>query len=196
MTVGERLIGIGTTRAPKIHAVERALRELRQRFPEFLSGDIRLEPRNSPSGVSETPRSREETMRGARHRASSVYDELCSEGKIPALAVGLEGGVAHDESAPLLEAWAYATDGSRGYFGGSGSIPLPHGLSELVLVEGLELRLAADRYFGRLGVADKEGTFGVLTRMMVSREEAFARSLIHALAPFYNEVGYELGNKG
>ncbi len=196
MNVGEALIAIGTTRAPKIRAVARALAELRERFPDFLPGEIRLESRSVSSGVSATPRSTEETMRGARQRACSVYDELRAEGTTPVLGVGLEGGVALTESAALLEAWAYVTDGRRGYFGGSGSIPLPEGLSEPVLVQGLDLGFAADRYFGRREVAGSEGTFGILTRMMVSREQAFARSLIHALAPFYNGLGYGFENKG
>jgi non-canonical (house-cleaning) NTP pyrophosphatase len=196
MIVGERIIAIGTTRAPKIRAVERALGELRQRFPEFLPGEIRLESRSVSSGVPATPRSTEEIMKGARERASSVYDELRSEGKTPVLAIGLEGGVAIPMGVPLLEAWAYVTDGRRGYFGGSGSIPLPQALSEAVLVEGLDLGVAADRYFGRQEVAGNEGTFGILTRMRVSREEAFARALLHALAPFYNGAGYGFEARG
>lgn len=196
MTVGETLIAIGTTRTPKVRAVERALAELRERFPDFLPGEIRLEARSVPSGVNATPRSTEEIMRGARQRASSVYDQIRSEGKSPVLAVGLEGGVAILSGVPLLEAWAYVTDGHRGYFGGSGSIPLPQGLSEAVLVHGLDLGFAADRYFGRLGVAENEGTFGILTRMMVSREQAFARALLHALAPFYNRDAYGFADRG
>ena len=135
-------------------------------------------------------------MRGARERASSVYEVVRSEGKTPVLAVGLEGGVTTPLNAPLLEAWAYVTDGRQGYFGGSGAIPLPEGLSEPVLGAGLDLGVAADRYFGRREVAGNEGTFGILTRMMVSREEAFARSLLHALAPFYNGVGYGVDDRG
>ncbi|MGH9390207.1 MAG: DUF84 family protein, partial [Vicinamibacteria bacterium] len=181
---------------PKIRAVARALKELKDSFPDFLPGDVRLEPRNVPSGVSDTPRSTEETMTGAKRRASSVYDVLRAEGKPPVLGVGLEGGITNAGGVPLLEAWAYVTDGERGYFGGSGAIPLPEGLSEPVLVQGLELGFAADRFFGRREVAGNEGTFGILTRMMVSREEAFVRSLIHALAPFYNALGYGMEEGG
>ncbi|HEY7698560.1 MAG TPA: inosine/xanthosine triphosphatase [Vicinamibacteria bacterium] len=194
--VGTALIAVGTTRAPKIRAVELALGALRERFPDFLPGEIRLESRGVSSGVPATPRSTEETMRGARQRASSLYEILRSEGKAPVFAIGLEGGVSRIESAPLLESWAYVTDGRRGYFGGSGSVPLPEGLSESVFVQGLDLGSAADRYFGRLEVAANEGTFGILTRMMVSREQAFTRALIHALAPFYNGPGYGFADKG
>ena len=94
------------------------------------------------------------------------------------------------EGASFLESWAYVTDGKQGYFGGSGAMPLPDGLAARVLTEGAELGDAADQYFARTEVAAREGTFGLLTRMMVSREDAFVRALIHALAPFYNLPSY------
>jgi len=192
----EALIAVGTTRAPKIRAVERALSELRERFPDFLPAGIRIETRSVSSSVSSTPRSTEETMRGARLRASTVYQALVSEGIHPFVGIGLEGGVTSAGGVCLLEAWAYVTDGRRGYFGGSGAIPLPEGLAEPVFADGIDLGPAADRFFGRREVAENEGTFGILTRMVVSREEAFVRSLIHALAPFYNGVGYGIENRG
>jgi inosine/xanthosine triphosphatase len=191
----EALIAVGTTRAPKVRAVERALSELRARLPEFLPGGIRLETRSVSSGVSSTPRSTEETMRGALNRASSVYDALLAEGMRPALAIGLEGGVAGVGGFLFLEAWAHVTDGRRGFFGGSGAIPLPEGLADPVIA-GVDLGPAADRFFGRREIAENEGTFGILTRMLVSREEAFVRSLIHALAPFYNAPGYGNEDRG
>jgi inosine/xanthosine triphosphatase len=188
--MAETVVAVGTTRAPKVRAVERVFAELRGRFPEFLPGTLRFESRMVASGVAETPRSTEETMRGARARAQSAFDRLLSEGASPSLGIGLEGGVAGARGASFLESWAYVTDGSRGYFGGSGAMPLPDELAERVLAAGAELGDAADRYFSRSGVAAAEGTFGLLTRMMVSREDAFVRALIHALAPFYNSPSY------
>jgi non-canonical (house-cleaning) NTP pyrophosphatase len=61
-----------------------------------------------------------------------------------------------------------------------------------VLGRGEDLGRAADHYFERRDVAGHEGTFGVLTNGVVTREEAFARSMLHALAPFYNAVAYSL----
>jgi inosine/xanthosine triphosphatase len=191
----EAVIAVGSTRVPKVRAVERALSELRERLPDFLPGGVRLESRSVSSGVSSTPRSTEETMRGAETRASSAYRALLSEGLRPHLGIGLEGGVASSGSFLFLEAWAHVTDGRRGFFGGSGAIPLPEGLADPVLA-GIDLGPAADRYFGRREIAANEGTFGILTRMLVSREEAFVRSLIHALAPFYNAPGYGMENRG
>ena len=132
-------------------------------------------------------------MRGARNRAHNVLDVLKLEGSTPALGIGLEGGVATDGDAVFLESWAYATDGARGFFGGSGRIPLPDELATAVLERGMDLGPAADSYFKRQDVANHEGTFGVLTRGVVTREDAFVRSMLHALAPFYNARAYSLG---
>ena len=61
-----------------------------------------------------------------------------------------------------------------------------------MLDRGEDLGPAADRYFERRDVAGHEGTFGVLTNGIITREEAFARSMLHALAPFYNAGAYSL----
>lgn len=188
---GSAIIAVGTTRAPKLRAVHRVLSELRERFPDFLAEDFQVESRSVPSGVATMPLTAEETMRGARNRAASALQVLRGEGVRAALGIGLEGGLVVHEGLAFLHSWAYVSDGTRGRFGSSGSIPLPEDLVEAVLHRGEELGAAADLYFRRREVASHEGTFGVLTGMMVSREEAFARALLHALAPFYNAIAYD-----
>ena len=79
------VIGVGTTRQPKLDAVELVLRELRERFPAFLPGELRLEPRQVPSGAPSTPTTTEETMRGARNRARNTFELLEREGITPSL---------------------------------------------------------------------------------------------------------------
>ena len=184
------VVAVGTTRQPKLDAVEYVLQELRARFPDFLPGELALEARGVPSGASSTPASTEETMRGARNRAQNTLELLEREGVSPALSIGLEGGIVARYGMVFLESWSYATDGRRGFFGGSGSIPLPDELSEAVLERREDLGAAADRYFERRDVAGHEGTFGLLTQGMVSRKAAFVRSMLHALAPFYNAGAY------
>ncbi len=184
------VVAVGTTRRPKLDAVELVLRELRQRFPDFLPGELGLEPRQVPSGAPSTPTSTEETMRGAKNRARRTFELLEDEGITPALSIGLEGGIVAQNGAAFLESWSFVTDGHGGFFGGSGSIPLPDELSEAVLERREDLGAAADRYFERRDVAGHEGTFGLLTQGMVSRKAAFVRSMLHALAPFYNTGGY------
>jgi inosine/xanthosine triphosphatase len=185
------VVAVGTTRDPKVRAVRHVLDELVGRFPDFLAGGpIRLEAREVPSGVPSTPRNFGESMEGARKRAQRAYQGLRSEGLEPRLGIGLEGGLTCQSDVTFLEAWAYVTDGARGHFGSSGSIPLPDELARDVMSGGEDLGAAADRYFQTREIAAREGTFGVLTGMMVSREEAFRRALLHALAPFYNAGAY------
>ncbi len=186
------IVAIGTTRQPKVQAVESAIGQLRSRFPGFLAGELRLEPRQVASGAPPTPATTEETMHGARNRAHNARIALQNEGFEPSLSIGLEGGVAAEGRVVFLEAWAFATDGIRGFFGGSGRVPLPDELAAAVVERGLDLGPAADRFFERQDVAGHEGTFGVLTNGMVTREEAFVRSMLHALAPFYNARAYSI----
>ena len=184
------LVAVGTTRAPKLRAVERALDELRLRFSSFLAPSFALEPRQVPSGAPSTPMTTAEMMDGARQRAQAVWRLLEEEGSKPFLAIGLEGGVVFESGVSFLESWSYVTDGTRGHFGSSGCITLPDELARAVSDRGEDLGSAADRIFQKQNVRSNEGTFGVLTRDVVTREEAFVRSLLHALAPFYNADRY------
>lgn len=186
------IVAVGTTRRPKVQAVERVLADLRARFPDFLPGELAIEPRQVPSGAPSTPTTTEATMLGAKTRARNAFAALRDDGLVPSLSIGLEGGLATAGHTVFLESWAFATDGERGFFGGSGRIPLPDELAAAVLDRGEDLGPAADRYFERRDVAGHEGTFGVLTDGVVTREEAFARSMLHALAPFYNAGAYSL----
>ncbi|GMR22637.1 MAG: hypothetical protein BMS9Abin37_1000 [Acidobacteriota bacterium] len=192
MRTPSSIVAVGTTRRPKVQAVERVLAELRARFPEFLPGGLRVEPRQVPSGAPSTPTTTEATMRGAKNRAHAAIVALRDDGLTPSLSIGLEGGVATEGGTVFLESWAFVTDGERGFWGGSGRIPLPDELAAAVLERGEDLGPAADHYFERRDVAGHEGTFGVLTSGVVTREEAFARSMLHALAPFYNASAYSL----
>lgn len=190
------IVAVGSTRGPKVVAVRRALGFLRKRFPRFLPGEIQLIARSVPSGTSSTPRSTPELTAGARHRARTLFKVLSSEGTVPALSLGLEGGVLSEsgiegnQNTFLLEGWAYATDGELGFFGSSGCLPLPDQLAEAVVARGQELGSASDELYRQADIAGRQGTFGVLTGDIITREEAFVRALIHALAPFYNSKAY------
>lgn len=187
---GAIVVAVGTTREPKLRAVRHVIDVLGERFPGFLGRPARLEPRRVSSSVPSTPRTVEETMQGARYRAEECYRTLRDEGLEPRFGIGLEGGLMLRSGVTFLEAWTYVTDGAAGYFGSSGSIPLPLELAREVMTGGEDLGAAADRYFRMREIAAHEGTFGVLTAMLVSREDAFRRALLHALAPFYNAAAY------
>jgi inosine/xanthosine triphosphatase len=198
------IIAVGSKRHPKLNAVSSAL----ESFHELLAPGASCEivGVEVPSGVSHTPRSRQELMRGARLRAEALLALNQRESHGWSYFVGLEGGLdivhepaisrgSFDTDAPsprvFLESWAYVSDGRNGYFGRSGAIEVPDQLAQEVLDRGVELSLAIDRFAGIAGIRDAQGAWGVLSSNLISRQEAFRVAVVAAFAPFYNKRMYE-----
>jgi len=200
-------IAVGSKRGPKLNAVTEAL----QSFSAALARDAQFEVVGVEveSGVSHTPASREELMRGARQRAESLVAMARRDGAAWQYFVGLEGGldVVHEAASTdevlrhsglqqnghrriFLESWAFVSDGVRGHFGRSGSIELPEALAHEVLENGVELALAIDRFAGAVGIRDAQGAWGVLSNNSITRQEAFRVAVLAAFAPFYNVKMY------
>ena len=185
-------VAVGSTRRPKLNAVWEALSV----FGPALDSDAQFEVVGVevPSGVSHTPASRVELMRGARQRADSLA-KLALERKEPWLYfVGLEGGLdVFEEGANrrvFLESWAYVSDGVRGHFGRSGGIEIPALLAGEVLEGDVELSAAIDRFSGAVGIRDAQGAWGVLSSNLITRQDAFRVAVVSAFAPFYNSEMY------
>jgi inosine/xanthosine triphosphatase len=206
-------IAVGSKRGPKLNAVTEAL----QSFSSALAGDAQFEVVGVEveSGVSHTPSSREELMRGARQRAEGLVEMARRDGTAWQFFVGLEGGldvVREGTSADeilrhsglqksghrrvFLESWAYVSDGARGHYGRSGSIELPEALAHEVLENGVELAVAIDRFAGTVGIRDAQGAWGVLSNNLITRQEAFRVAVIAAFAPFYNMKLYRVAAIG
>jgi inosine/xanthosine triphosphatase len=200
-------IAVGSKRGPKLNAVTEAL----EAFSAGLARDAQFEVVgvDVESGVSHTPASREELMRGARQRAEALMEKGRRDQAPWQYFVGLEGGldVVHEGVSPnqilgqsgllqngsrrvFLESWAYVSDGARGHYGRSGGIELPEALAHEVLENGVELAAAIDRFAGAVGIRDAQGAWGVLSRNFITRQEAFRIAVIAAFAPFYNEKMY------
>ena len=196
-------IAVGSKRGPKLNAVTEAL----QSFSSALAGDAQFEVVGVEveSGVSHTPSSREELMRGARQRVEALVAMARQDGASWQYFVGLEGGldvvregISADEMLRhsglqqsghrrvFLESWAYVSDGMRGHYGRSGSIEMPEALAHQVLENGVELAVAIDRFAGAVGIRDAQGAWGVLSNNLITRQEAFRVAVIAAFAPFYN----------
>jgi len=203
-------IAAGSKRGPKLNAITEAL----QSFSAALAHDTQFEVVGVEveSGVSHTPTSRDELMRGARQRAEALLQRARQGGADWQYFVGLEGGldvVYEGASADkifshsglqqnrhrrvFLESWAYVSDGARGHFGRSGSIELPGALAHEVLENGVELSIAIDRFAGAVGIRDAQGAWGVLSNNFITRQEAFRVAVIAAFAPFYNAKMYAAG---
>ena len=206
-------IAVGSKRGPKLSAVTEAL----QSFSATLAHDAGFEVVGVAveSGVSHTPTSHDELMRGARQRAEALQEIALQREVAWQYFVGLEGGVdvvkegestdemprhpgmrQNGQRRVFLESWAYVSDGARGYYGRSGSIELPEALAHDVLENSVELAVAIDRFAGTVGIRDAQGAWGVLSNNFISRQEAFRVAVIAAFAPFYNSRMYRIHAAG
>lgn len=187
------IVAVGTTRGPKLSAMRDALAVIGPLLDPLARFEV--VPVEVPSGVRHTPLSREETMAGARNRAEALVRLAREHGGAWRYFAGLEGGlhVTAERGARLvlLENWAYVTDGSgRGGFGQSGALPIPDALARRVVDDGAELGVAIDEFARTGGVRDAQGAWGVLTRGIITRQDAFRTAIINAFAPFYNRELY------
>jgi non-canonical (house-cleaning) NTP pyrophosphatase len=136
-------------------------------------------------------------MRGAKQRVDALLN--LPDRDSYQYFIGMEGGLEviagddlHDQAAGnihcrvFLESWAYGSDGVRGHFGRSGAIELPEALAIEVLDRGVELASAIDNFAGSAGIRDSQGAWGVLSRDLITRRDAFRVAAIAAFAPFYN----------
>lgn len=187
------IVAVGSTRRPKLNAVWEALTVFGPSLNENALFDIAAV--EVPSGVRHTPLSREDLMSGARQRAEALVRIAHEKNQPWKYFVGLEGGldVVHEgrERRVFLESWAYVADVTGcGAFGQSGAVPLPEALAVRVVDEGVELAEAIDAFAGAYGIRDAQGAWGVLTRNMITRQDAFRVAVINAFAPFYNHAAY------
>jgi len=187
------LVAVGSTRRPKLNAVWEGLTVFGPQLDpnaQFEVVGVEVE-----SGVGRTPTTRVELMAGARQRAETLVhmDRRSNAGW--RYFVGLEGGLdvlqENGERLVFLENWAYVTDGAgRSAFGQSGSILIPAPLAVEHLDRGVELAAAIDAYAGGQGIRDAQGAWGVLTRNLITRQDAFRIAVINAFAPFFNAALY------
>lgn len=134
--------------------------------------------------MRETPLTSEETRLGARRRVENLIAQLADREPPFDLYIGMEGGLASSDGQSWLENWAYASDGARGYFGSGRAVPLPPAIVAQVIEKGRSLAEVIDELAGRADVRSQEGTWGVLTRNLITRQHAFRDALVNALAPF------------
>lgn len=196
---GKIVVAVGSLRRPKLAAVERAMKAVASHLcggTEGAVAAVEVTGREVASGVGHTPTSRDELMRGARGRAENLIKLARKEGQRCDFYVGLEGGldvVSEGNSRRVfLESWAYVADATgRGFFGQAGGIEIPSALAEEAVTKGVELSEAIDAFAGQRGIRDAQGAWGVLTRNLVTREDAFYMALLNAFAPFANATMYE-----
>jgi non-canonical (house-cleaning) NTP pyrophosphatase len=84
-----------------------------------------------------------------------------------------------------LQTWAAVTDGQRWGYGAGPSLALPPDVADSVTA-GEELGDVIDRLAGSQ-VRGTRGAWGLLTRDLIGRRDAFRLAVLAAFAPFYNE---------
>jgi inosine/xanthosine triphosphatase len=186
------LIAVGSTRRPKLNAVTEAVHAFAPAWSP--SAQFEITGVDVDSGVSHTPSTCGELMRGARQRAEALIRLAADKREAWAYFVGLEGGLdvlpENGGRRAFLESWAYATDGSVGYYGRSGAVEIPEALAHEVLENQVELSIAIDRFAGAVGIRDAQGAWGVLSNNLITRQEAFRIAVLASFAPFYNGKMY------
>lgn len=169
-------IVVGSKNPAKLAAV----RELLQEYPHLKDADV--VGSEVASGVSEQPKSLEETVLGAVTRASNAFSE-CD------FAIGIEAGfmqVPHTKSGHLNVTAVAIDDGTTIHLGLSSAFETPNiEIMRLVAEEGMTFDQAAhaaglteDQHIGK-----GEGIIGIITKGRLSRkayvQEALRTALIH-----------------
>lgn len=171
-------IAVASLNPVKINAVKTAFQT------QFPAAELQLMPLNVESGVSDQPRSDEETRRGARNRVNNLK-KLYPDADF---WVGLEGGLESFDGRLLAFAWMAIGNGYGAISEArSVTLPLPPAVQQWV-AGGLELGEANDRVFATVNSKQGGGAFGLLTAGLYTRESIYTQTLILALIPFVHEL--------
>lgn len=192
------IVRIGSTRPAKVDGAREAFDAIARIDPHFA--DLTLETHDLTHIAPRQPMSVAETLDGAIVRARALrtmHDHPSTRTSTRTrtstlaplhprtLSIGVEGGL-HEVMPGLwsLQSWAAITDGVRWGYGAGPSLVLPDGVVDRVR-GGEELGDVIDGLAGE-HVRGTRGAWGVLTRDLVGRREAFRLAVLAACAPFYN----------
>ena len=173
-------IGVGTENPGKLAAVEGAVP-----FYPVLWG-ARVVPIGVTTSVGSQPKSREQTLRGARERAEAAY-------RSNEIGIGIESGVYRLAGGTMLDECACIIfDGRHHYLGISPAFVVPPEIARAV-ESGLELNDA----FRKAGLCDdpdshkKSGVVERLTGGRMNRAMFIGQALTMALAQYEHPELYD-----
>ena len=148
----------------------------------FPNEDIEAAGVTVPSGVSDQPTSRQETMAGARNRAENAREFQPDSD----FWIGIEGGIEDSDLGMCCFAWVVVLNQYRRIGRGQTAVfYLPREVAELVRA-GMELGHADDQVFQRENSKQSNGAIGLLTNDVIDREAYYVHAIIMALVPFKN----------
>lgn len=139
-----------------------------------------------PSAVRPQPRSDEETIRGAEHRARDACRLADAD-----FGVGIEGGLHTDSHGAWMCVWVAVVDrAGRESLGSGMRVRLPDWIARRALA-GEEVGVIVDTLVGSEDAHEAMGAIGLLTQGLVDRQAALEQALAAALAPFLSGALYE-----
>jgi inosine/xanthosine triphosphatase len=147
----------------------------------FGHNDFEFVPVKAASGVSDQPKSDQETLLGANNRVKDAKRIF----PFAEFYVGLEGGV-EDVDGELHEfAWIVIHDhtGKVGK-GKTCTFMAPPIFRKMVIEDGKEIGDISDIVFGQENSKQDMGAIGLLTRGVIDRTELYRHAVVSALIPF------------
>jgi inosine/xanthosine triphosphatase len=162
-------IVVGSTNPVKVGAVEEAFKRY---FP-----DCSVIGHEAKSGVSEQPRSEEETINGAINRAKNSIGAND-------YGVGVEGGVCVINNKMFDCAWVAIID-KTGEIGLSGGLyfELPKKIADKISAGG-ELGPIMNEMTGEENVKQKMGAIGIFSKGQLDRKQAYVQIVLSAMVKF------------
>jgi len=163
-------IFVGSTNPVKCNAVKIVAQE---QWPKAI-----VEGFEVLSGISEQPRTDEETRQGARNRAIAAFEIGITKNsklqKSNVLGVGLEGGIHLLDGELWSTVWVAVVDAQQQYYESNGArFKIPKTIAEL-LAAGEEMGPAVSKLFAGANIKQQQGAIGVITRNFVDRTEEYA----------------------
>jgi inosine/xanthosine triphosphatase len=161
----------------------------REAFSQAFGKICLVEGVDAHSEISAQPRSEEETLLGAKNRATHA------KSLVPQADywVGIEGGVDEDSQGMYAFAWIYLLHRSgKSSQSMTGTFYLPPQVVALIQ-EGMELGHADDLVFQAQNSKQQGGSVGLLTHGLIPREAYYQQAMVLALIPFLNESLYPTG---
>jgi inosine/xanthosine triphosphatase len=175
------VVHVASLKPAKVEAVREALAAIAAIDARFA--DASLRPVDVTDIAPRMPMTEAEIVAGARTRVQALSRRIPGAGTT--FFVGLEGGVDRSSDGLFaLKSWACVGDGAHLSFGGGGVVVLPAAIGAEVAA-GAELGDVIDALAGA-PVRGTRGAWGLLTRDLVTRRDAFRTAVISAFAPFYN----------
>jgi inosine/xanthosine triphosphatase len=161
----------------------------REAFSQAFGKGGLVEGVDALSNIPAQPRSEEETLLGAKNRASHAKT-LVPEADY---WVGIEGGVDEDSQGMYAFAWIYVLHQSgKSSQSKTGTFYLPPQVVALIR-EGMELGHADDLVFQAQNSKQQGGSVGLLTQGIITREAYYQQAMVLALIPFLNDSLFPAG---